>query len=230
MFQKFGTNDFHELEQMVGVHTLQHESHGIEGRRTGSTFFNRRCLWVSSRTATHVSGDSHPRTNIRNTFATLDYFEAVLSRLECPQLHTMTASQFVPRPFSESTMLRCLDLKLGDRSRSGLAGGETLDIEALHRFLASCPMLADLRLSLSRLIEADSTYALNQPFALTCVETISLGFHSCSASFIDMVLDQSPFRSLQKLNLSIGLGVSHGHEVPSIGAGHFRPRKKDFPS
>lgn len=133
-----------------------------------------------------------------------------------PQLHTMTASQFVPRPFSESTMLRCLDLKLGDRSRSGLAGGETLDIEALHRFLASCPMLADLRLSLSRLIEADSTYALNQPFALTCVETISLGFHSCSASFIDMVLGSITFPVASKLNLSIGLGVSHGHEVPQL--------------
>lgn len=131
-----------------------------------------------------------------------------------PRLHTMTASQYIPQPFSELTMLGRLDLELGNRSRSGLVGKEMLDIEALHRFLASCPMLTDLRVHMSRLVGVAPVRPLDQPFALTQIESISLGFHSCSASFIDMVLGTLAFPAASKLSLSLGLGVNEGPELP----------------
>jgi len=66
-----------------------------------------------------------------------------------PQLQFMVASQFVPQTFSTPTALRNLDLELGDHGESVLVMRETLNIEALHRFLASCPMLTDLRVDVA---------------------------------------------------------------------------------
>jgi len=133
-----------------------------------------------------------------------------------PRLHAMVVRQFVPRPFSRPTALRCLDLDLGEHGEGGGAFlAATLDIEALHRFLASCPMLTDLHVSMVRL--ADNSLASRQePYALPCVERVSFGFHWCSVVFASAFLETVSFPTASKLNLSLGLQLTSGGELPQF--------------